>query len=848
MRRVLSSRRMTTDDTPPPVPGFERFRWVGLPVYVPVKRKYDFQAQLVRRGNEAGIVLVVIPDEQLGEHLASITLDGAFTSWPPRIGDLIVHRPVQLWNRAPRLAARSTEEVLVWSGDPFTFSWGRPGSTPYDAGPATEASDAAEAPRHGPRDDVLLVGRDAATYAFELVRAADRSIHVVRHGSRAGRSASELDLLPEASHRVVTTRGTILGVKEHIAPRLRRSGRRGATVAPVATRIETSVFPNAKGSGAMFELPGQARVADLVADHDGGAWLACWNSDGSVVYHLDANGGARGPLRLPYAGSCAVAITSWRDGYVLYAHRRGIALVVSDGMNMTRVEGLPGGEGDITLEVHSLLVSPDARSILLCHRTSHGIQIMRADLAPGLPGESLPDVWAEDRLAYAAVLEKRAAAAGAPRLPGWPLETTNDGSVPPRLHTKARIVRQARLRYLVSTFSSLWSGEGFEATRFRGDDRAGAFVHDDGSGGLECFVWSDDGLVATSYDCDLGGPMGEPANADNAPLCFPDLPDALRPLLEQAIRTTDGRVSGGLWVTTGADARWHEEGSFGDDFSFYVKTPEDSLVRAEQEEEEEKETVLEAARVPTLIALADKSSAGPHVLTEDQERVLLTSPRAPFDASPKNVAGTIRALAAVGITWRDAEARAAMHVTTLRDAGLAALGVLQVDLLRAAAKGDAAAVSAALDAGADIECTAVEGVFSADDRALDRLRTWRASSPLAVATSRGHEDVVDLLLSRGAKLEGHPPKPQRPPALVAALLARRGALFVRLASLAPDFDADGLLHTHVHQGRPTTIDVVRLLLDRGASPVTGAERSGVREAAEAAGDEQLAARFGGKPR
>jgi len=142
MRRVLSSRRMTTDDTPPPVPGFERFRWVGAPVFVPVRRKCDFRAQLVRRGNEAGIVLVVVPDEQLGEHFASITLDGAFTSWPPRVGDLIVHRPVQLWNRLPRLAARSSDEVLMWSGEPFKFAWGSPGSTPYKV-TATAPSDGA---------------------------------------------------------------------------------------------------------------------------------------------------------------------------------------------------------------------------------------------------------------------------------------------------------------------------------------------------------------------------------------------------------------------------------------------------------------------------------------------------------------------------------------------------------------------------------------------------------------------------------------------------------------------------------------------------------------------------------
>jgi hypothetical protein len=835
---MLSSPRMTMDDEPPPVPGFERFRWSGAPVFLPIKRSYDFRAQLVRRGGEAGIVLVVVPDP-LGEHIASITLDGAFSSWPPRVGELVVHRPVQTWNRTPRLAARSSDDVLVWSGEPFTFAWGRPGSTPYE-GTSTVPSDGTAPERSfGPGDDALLVGRDPATDTFELARSADGSIRVRRPG--AGPS-SALGELPVASHRVVTTAGIVLGVQEH-APVQKRS-RRSAEPAPA--RIETSVFPHVRGSGATFELPARARVADLVADHDGGAWLACWSSDGGIVYHLDANGRPGGPVRIPYGhGPGGMAIASWREGYVRYCSRRGIALVVTDGTHMTRVEGLPGGEQDVTMDTHSLLVSDDARSILLCHRTILGIQLMRADLASAVPGESLPDVWAEDRLAFAAVLERRAAEAATPPLPGWAMETTSDGSVPPRLHTNERIVRQVRVRHLLSAIGSLYFGE---CARFRGDAREGAFSIDDGSGGHEHFAWSTHGLVGVSYHHELGGPMGEEANAEDAPTCFPDLPESLRPLLEQAIRVTSGRVSGGLWVTTGAAARWREAGSFSDHFGFYTMTPEASVRREENVQSLLEILSLDDTHAQLAIDLAAKASAGPHVLSDEEERVLLSPPSESPDAKPTHVVVTARALAAAGIIWRDAEARVAEHIARRTDEGLGALGALQVELLRAAERGDEAVVAASLDAGADVECLAVDGVFPDDDRELARLRLrTRSVSPLAVATSRGHEDIVDLLLGRGATLEGRPPKPQRPPALVAALLARRSALFVRLAALAPDLDADALLHTHIHQRHPTTIEVVRLLLERGANPRTGAEVRGVLDAAKAAGDEQLIARFRKKP-
>jgi hypothetical protein len=275
----------------------------------------------------------------------------------------------------------------------------------------------------------------------------------------------------------------------------------------------------------------------------------------------------------------------------------------------------------------------------------NGIELLRADFSPEAP---TVDVWADDQAATIRAREAAAKRAAAPQLPGKPVETTADGTPPPRSHAKERIVSQVRMRHLLRTISGLHFGE---LTRFRGDATTGTFLDDDGCGNFVLFAWNAEGLVGIGFDHDMNADAG----ADEADLTpeqyFPDLPAPLAGLLAESLRATRRHATGGLWVASGDAARWKEVGSFPDDWQRYTMLPQPSVFDDLGEQSWRELTSVSEAQAKLAIALATDSAAGPRVVTKEEEAILLRHPAGEKQPDPSAIAGVTRALAAVGVTW-----------------------------------------------------------------------------------------------------------------------------------------------------------------------------------------------------
>lgn len=245
--------------------------------------------------------------------------------------------------------------------------------------------------------------------------------------------------------------------------------------------------------------------------------------------------------------------------------------------------------------------------------------------------------------------------------------------------------------------------------------------------------------------------------------------------------------------------------------------------------------------------LAARSAMGPCTVTEEEEAVLLARSTEAAEAST-DAAGSARvakALASLGITWAGPIAAADAAVTERTRGAREALGAPQVQLLEAASRGDVATVRALLAQGADRDCRASDEMFL--DHGAQMVRRTRAPlTPLVLAAMRGHVEVVEVLLDAGARvdmIEGRP----MPVALFIALTRGHVAMIERLLPHAPAVGADDELRAHLESRRPMggggDIDLVRLLVVRGATCSSEAVRRGVVFTAEQAGDEELAARF-----
>jgi hypothetical protein len=607
---------------PGPVLGFARLRWAGSSVAIPVVAN---DVHLAARGDDAGLVVRLPSDLLATSHLASLTIDRAFGAWPPRVCELVRLPPTTRSSGPLRVFARSPHELVVGLDNRILLvKWGLEAVAPLPIGEAEALAALDDA------DIIRLVGLDAGSTVAFFWPAFGGKLRTLRIAPDAPHGVTELGAPRFGIHAVVLADGSVLGLDERPLGGRRPQGpvrRAGPVVAPDHFELSTFVVPRLPDSGEIVELPRHARLVGLVPAHDGGAWAACAGGSEEVVLHLDAMGRATGdPWRVPAARGVVRAIAAWREGFVVCVERDGLALVASDGVHATRVEG-DAVRGGAAGDPCSLLVSPDGGSVLVCRRSPDGLHLMRADF--GGDATDSVDPWTADH-AWVAARAKSTASAG------------TSVAVFEQSHTTERVVRLVRVRHLVEAISGL-SALGCQS-RFRSDpDGVGEMVRDD-NGLLECFAWTDEGLVASYFDSDYGGPMGRRRSAKKALRCFPDLPSALQFHFDRVVSVTRGHISEGLWMTTGEDGQWRREGLHESHLEAFTLTAEAAVFGRGTHAGWARRASLTEEQARLAIALAERSAAGPHAITADEERVLVSR-------GADHVAETVRAFAEAGITW-----------------------------------------------------------------------------------------------------------------------------------------------------------------------------------------------------
>jgi hypothetical protein len=825
------------------VPGFASLHW-REPVIIPMEPR-AVRPQLVTRTDGAGLVFC---GGRSQSEITSLALDGAFTMWPPKIGAPAAHALREPYNSPPRVARWLDDKLIFLGEEPFAAGWGVPGAESLGIDVMRRNEHGQVMNRPVPKTGRPYVG--APEHGIYVVRRVGEASHVFHHAATAPDIGVDLGAAPgAASHATVLDDGSLLFAaldRPSGAPKQRHvpGGRR-----PPPTYYGVRLFRAHEGrfdALGDLALPPQTNLQEVIAS-TGGAWLFLSGEGGTFAKRLRATGEIVGPTwEMPFAAARSILErVRWNDGFAFADMRSHVAVLASDGVHTSRTATTAPGERDVNQSL-SIVAAPDGSSLLVAHQTMKGIELLRADFAPEAP---TVDVWADDRAATIRSKEAAAARAAAPpRLPGRPIETTTDGTPPPRSHARERIIERARLHHMLTTIWNLHHEHG-EPTRFGAKDDEGAFMHHDGSGNMTFIAWSDAGLVAGGFDGDKSAPGDGDPDTKSPEQCFPDAPAALAPLVAQIIQMSRGQLTGGLWVTAGEGARYHEEGEFTDDFPRYTMTAEAALTAEGYGHPWGVDLAPWGAIAATL---ADRAATGPHTVTAEEEAELLAArndgeapepTRSEAEAiDERRLLFAARSLAAAGISWPAAEARGRAALEQKKQAALDALGEPQVALLRASNDGDAPGVKQLLEQGADRRCVAFEGMF---DRTVEQVRYLARVTPLALATLRGHVDVVDALLA--TLPEGEAAASAESDATRIAVLKGDAAMLTRLAERLPlDQGLYQLAVSDVAGARglreAPSLDVVRLLLDRGLVPHTRWAIE-IASVAEAAGDDALATRL-----
>lgn len=369
-------------------------------------------------------------------------------------------------------------------------------------------------------------------------------------------------------------------------------------------------------------------------------------------------------------------------------------------------------------------------------------------------------------------------------------------------------VAQLRLHHVLVAVSAAHHGTTASST-FVGDGDEGRYVHLHPDGPAIHVAWDLAGLVLLAFDPGRSASEWNLPPAEREPeALFSGCPEALGHLVSELIMQTDRLATAALWFATPPGGAGEVYFFTGDD------DRTDRLFRAARIETEEAARLLAeeddiADDVAMMAAgLSARAARGVTSVTPEEEVMLLTPPpRSNPVPSPVDVRQARDLLAEVGVAWPDAEATAKRVGDEVRR--LRALGDVDhgLALLTAVHRGDLAAVTALLTAGANLERRSPPDF-------LPYLHG--GESPLVVAVSFRHHAIAKILLEHGAdpnsQVGGYTP-------LVRAIEARIVELCRLLldggASLTVDWNdrtSSVLEHTRYHQDA----EVMRLLLDAGA--------------------------------
>jgi hypothetical protein len=726
------------------------------------------------------------------ETIFSRRIRGAFSSWPPEVDEPVEHARVDLGNAVDDLFGFDDGTFALQTGRGCFFAKvGAPGVLFHLQG----------------RVFPELAG--PGLYAAVHESGRSRLTHRSTHGEEA--HVVDLGALPDGTGHVGTATepgGLVLfgvgGEPEAVAVAwFLEDGvlRRGSSLGPSGYRRHAAV---ARPGGGAFLVPHMPREEAYAVDERGTLVGAPLRPDPS-----------RGPI---------VAWARWAKGLAVVTTRNDVGhrVILSDTVAATMSEGRKLSAVPVS-DRSSLAASRDGGVLLFAYP-----DLGNAGLARLVCGT-------EERLRDFAPSPEHAVLSVTPAAPV---------RVPPRepepcpFATRDEIVRRIRVRRVFDACASIRSPQS--DAWGKGDDRAGWFFVSDGCGNHAVLHWDETGVVGLAFDHDSAeSEWGVPKDERDPGKHLPGLPASLAALGERATDWGERLATEGFWLTAGAPAAHGVS-----DHVEQVPRLVGDLVAADASDGQSRGDTSPSGMYALARRMAERST---YLVRPEDEAVLFREHAVEgVVLDPALVDAAAKALAALGVEWRDAAERSRAHAEAEQRAKDGRTSAPNRALIRASDAGDLDAVKSALAAGADVDCPMPKDELPA---------TPDGATPLVLALRKGHRAVAHHLLDAGASTTassvgwGGAIDPLR-------LAAERGDVHMtrRLLELGASVRTDepnwGLLQQVTYappwgpRGTPSDYaEVIRLLLDRGAPLPNDAHCQSLAQMAEAGGASDLVPRL-----
>lgn len=398
-------------------------------------------------------------------------------------------------------------------------------------------------------------------------------------------------------------------------------------------------------------------------------------------------------------------------------------------------------------------------------------------------------------------------------------------------------IAAVRLRHVVTAIGAIHRGAPLGTSRFHGDARVGRYLVANASGDHLSAVWDATGLAAASLE--HAHRRGE---CEASLRVAPDVqaaPPAMARLIEEALEGIGGHATGLRWLVRGPGGDTIAGGEVGN--TVWLEThrlgPTDLLrhVHGSHGWLEEHDVTPAQGKVATRLA----RTTTPQAIAASDGNVLL-APR-PLNRLPtsEGLAIAVELLGDVGVTWPGAADALAHRLAKesarrrVRDAD----GGLS--LLEAVERGDLEAVRALVAGGANLDATSRNGELEKD---------WLGpgQTPLIVAINLWHDAIAELLVVAGADVSRR--LRTTSPLMLAAEhgLARVCRLLIERGADLHAEEPGALLRVVSHgvaNVRGQAAEVVRILLDAGASLPSPYDCDRLVRVAQEAGARDLVARL-----
>ncbi len=480
------------ESDPLPVPGHESLSFSGERVALP-RSGHVHSMRLARLGEDSAVLVFVGSDRQVW----SRRIDNAFSTWPPAIGEAVVH---------PALGMPTQPTSLTGSPD-GTFSVNTSAGWIYAHAGEPGTRCALPQPAFG----------DSAggVYTFFGEGSARRLLYRATRTEAA--HVRDLGPLPA---RIEPRAGCVTGEDRLMLPFWIEEGVLRMLIAKDG-QVEVGQRLVAGPASTLWAIP-RSR---------GGVHLAIDRRETVEVLAVDEDGRLAAPpwiQRNVSSSDHLAALTAFRDGFAVCTTREkaGFAVSVSDGAHTTFGRGEV--KEDLPLGDQMGLVSgPDGRRLLFAGAGISGPLLFRVICGPGDP-----------------------------RSPFIPAPVPPPPPRPPArapLESLEKVMLNVRQRVVLAAFASLSRPQ---PCAVEGDARTGAYYGSNEQGAHFMVHWDETGLVALGFShTDPKSEARLEVEERRPGQYLVGLPAEMRPLALRAIACGNRLATEGLWIAAATDAR-----------------------------------------------------------------------------------------------------------------------------------------------------------------------------------------------------------------------------------------------------------------------------------------------------